>query len=54
MLLILGLVLVALIVFFYEAQRRVPVQYARSLFRGGRMYRQSGRPTYRCASTPPA
>jgi preprotein translocase subunit SecY len=34
--------LIALIVFFYEAQRRVPVQYARSLFRGGRMYRQSG------------
>ena len=34
--------LIALIVFFYEAQRRVPVQYARSLFKGGRMYRQSG------------
>jgi len=34
--------LVAMIVFFYEAQRRIPVQYARSLFRGGRMYRQSG------------
>ena len=42
MLVILGLVLIALIVFFYEAQRRVPVQYARSMFRGGRMYRQSG------------
>ena len=31
-----------LIVFFQEAQRRVPVQYARSSFRGGRMYRQQG------------
>jgi preprotein translocase subunit SecY len=39
---LLVVVLVGLIVFFYEAQRRVPVQYARSLFRGGRMYRQSG------------
>ena len=42
LLVILGVALVALIVFFYEAQRRVPVQYARSMFRGGRMYRQSG------------
>ena len=42
MLVVLGVALVALIVFFYEAQRRVPVQYARSMFRGGRMYRQSG------------
>ena len=39
-LLIVGLL--AAIVFVQEAQRRVPVQYARSLFRGGRMYRQSG------------
>ena len=31
-----------LVVFFQEAQRRVPVQYARSSFRGGRMYRQQG------------
>lgn len=31
-----------LIVLFQEAQRRVPVQYARSAFRGGRMYRQQG------------
>jgi preprotein translocase subunit SecY len=30
------------VVFFQEAQRRVPVQYARSAFRGGRMYRQQG------------
>ncbi|MGD0765889.1 MAG: preprotein translocase subunit SecY, partial [Dehalococcoidia bacterium] len=42
LLVLLVLFLVLLIVFFYEAQRRVPVQYARSLFRGGRMYRQSG------------
>jgi preprotein translocase subunit SecY len=35
-------VIVAAIVFVQEAQRRVPVQYSRSLFRGGRMYRQSG------------
>ena len=38
----IALVLVALIVLFQEAQRRIPVQYARSVFRGGRMYRQSG------------
>ncbi|PZC43570.1 MAG: Preprotein translocase subunit SecY [Chloroflexi bacterium] len=38
----IAVVLVALIVFFQEAQRRIPVQYARSVFRGGRMYRQSG------------
>ncbi len=31
-----------LIVLFQEAQRRIPVQYARSTFRGGRMYRQQG------------
>jgi preprotein translocase subunit SecY len=34
--------ILAVIVFFQEAQRRIPVQYSRSLFRGGRMYRQSG------------
>lgn len=44
---VLGMVLFAfalifLVVFFQEAQRRVPVQYARSSFRGGRMYRQQG------------
>jgi len=32
----------AVIVIFTEAHRRVPVQYARSVFRGGRMYRQAG------------
>ena len=31
-----------LIVMFSEAQRRVPVQYGRSVYRGGRMQRQSG------------
>lgn len=30
------------IVLFNEAQRRIPVQYGRSVFRGGRMQRQSG------------
>jgi preprotein translocase subunit SecY len=38
----IGLGALALIVFFQEAQRRIPVQYARSVFRSGRMYRQSG------------
>jgi len=33
---------VALIVIFTEAHRRIPVQYARTVFRGDRMYRQSG------------
>ena len=40
--LVLALALVVLIVVFTEAHRRIPVQYARSVFRGGRMYRQSG------------
>ena len=39
---ILALAMVVLIVVFVEAHRRIPVQYARSTFRGGRMYRQSG------------
>ena len=30
------------IVLFNEAHRRIPVQYARTSFRGGRMYRQTG------------
>ena len=38
----LGILIVYLIVMFSEAQRRIPVQYGRSVFRGGRMYRQSG------------
>ncbi len=40
--LILALVTVALIVIFTEGHRRIPVQYARTAFRGVRMYRQSG------------
>jgi preprotein translocase subunit SecY len=43
-LLLVGIVLIAIlsIVFFQEAQRRIPVQYSRTLFRGGRQYRQQG------------
>tara|TARA_Y100000590_G_scaffold326024_1_gene369936 strand:+ start:4074 stop:5414 length:1341 start_codon:yes stop_codon:yes gene_type:complete len=37
-----GLAIIYLIVLFNEAQRRVPVQYGRSVFRGGRMQRQTG------------
>ena len=37
-----GLAIIYIIVFFTEAQRRIPVQYGRSVFRGGRMQRQSG------------
>jgi preprotein translocase subunit SecY len=36
------LITIVLIVIFTEAHRRIPVQYARSVFRGGRMYRQAG------------
>jgi preprotein translocase subunit SecY len=36
------IVLIAYIVYFQEAQRKIPVQYSRSVFRSGRMYRQSG------------
>jgi len=39
---ILSLAMIVLIVVFVEAHRRIPVQYARSTFRSGRMYRQSG------------
>jgi len=39
---ILSLAMIVLIVIFVEAHRRIPVQYARSTFRSGRMYRQSG------------
>jgi preprotein translocase subunit SecY len=38
----LALGIIYVIVLFTEAQRRVPVQYGRSVFRGGRMQRQSG------------
>ena len=43
--LLLGIIVlaaVASIVFFQEAQRRIPVQYSRTQFRGGRQYRQQG------------
>jgi len=39
---VIGLATTVLIVIFTEAHRRIPVQYAKSVFRGGRMYRQSG------------
>ncbi|HSW58979.1 MAG TPA: preprotein translocase subunit SecY [Dehalococcoidales bacterium] len=39
---IILLATVVLIVYFTEAHRRIPVQYAKSVFRGGRMYKQSG------------
>ena len=39
---VLALVILVSIVIFTEAHRRIPVQYARSLYRGGRVYRQSG------------
>ena len=39
---IMVLATIALIVIFTEAHRRIPVQYARTAFRGGRMYRQTG------------
>jgi preprotein translocase subunit SecY len=40
--LIIGLAMVVLIVIFTEGHRRIPVQYARTAFRGARMYRQTG------------
>ncbi|MCH7744912.1 MAG: preprotein translocase subunit SecY [Chloroflexi bacterium] len=39
---VIGFAIIFLIVLFNEAQRRVPVQYGRSVFRGGKMQRQSG------------
>jgi preprotein translocase subunit SecY len=39
---ILALATIVFIVIFIEAHRRIPVQYARSAFRSGSMYRQSG------------
>jgi len=43
--LLLGVLIIGLlymIVVVQEGQRRIPVQYSRSVFRSGRMYRQSG------------
>jgi len=42
LLIIFGIVIIYVIVMFTEAQRRVPVQYGRSVFRGGKMQRQTG------------
>ncbi|MFH1088019.1 MAG: preprotein translocase subunit SecY [Chloroflexota bacterium] len=39
---VLGLATMVVIVLFTEGHRRIPVQYARSVIRGGRVYRQSG------------
>ncbi len=39
---VIGLATTILIVIFTEAHRRIPVQYAKSVFKSGRMYRQSG------------
>ncbi len=39
---LIALATIVVIVIFTEAHRRIPVQYARSTFRGGRMYKQSG------------
>jgi preprotein translocase subunit SecY len=39
---VIAIGLVYAIIYVQEAQRRVPVQYARSTFRGGRMYRKQG------------
>lgn len=38
----IGLLIVALIVVFNEAHRRIPVQYGRSIFRGDQLQQQSG------------
>jgi preprotein translocase subunit SecY len=42
LLMVLSVLLVAAIVFMQEATRKIPVQYAKSVFRAGKMYRQSG------------
>ncbi len=39
---IMVIVTIMVIVIFTEAHRRIPVQYAKSVFRSGRMYRHSG------------
>jgi preprotein translocase subunit SecY len=39
---VIALATTVFIVYFIEAHRRVPVQYSKSVFRGGRMYRQAG------------
>ncbi len=39
---LIALVTVVIIVLFTEAHRRIPVQYARTVYRGNRMYKQQG------------
>ena len=39
---LIALATILVIVIFTEAHRRIPVQYAKSVFRGGRMYKQAG------------
>ena len=39
---LLVIITIMVIVIFTEAHRRIPVQYAKSVFRSGRMYRHSG------------
>jgi preprotein translocase subunit SecY len=39
---LIALATTVFIVYFTEAHRRIPVQYSRSVFRGGRIYRQAG------------
>jgi len=39
---VLAILTIAVIVIFTEAHRRIPVQYSKNVFRGGRMYRQAG------------
>ncbi len=39
---VIAVITIMIIVIFTEAHRRIPVQYAKSVFRSGRMYRQSG------------
>ncbi|MBA7640251.1 Protein translocase subunit SecY [subsurface metagenome] len=40
--LLIVVITIMVIVIFTEAHRRIPVQYAKSVFRSGRMYRQAG------------
>lgn len=39
---LIALVTIVIIVLFTEAHRRIPVQYARTVYRGNRMYKQQG------------
>ncbi|MFC1949685.1 preprotein translocase subunit SecY [Chloroflexota bacterium] len=39
---LISIATIVMIVIFTEAHRRIPVQYARTVFRGDRMYKQSG------------